>query len=896
MIQKITFVFLSLLFFSNNTIAQEKYPGGVSGAEAWYIIDYYDLDNYINANHSLKEIKIKSCNDPLGEKSLFNFNHSVSAQNLCLFYNSPLENTTSRNVFFVGRQVDQNYNYSHVNTQWNGSLSSMFPGDSVRNRFDVSTNASYFNRQLSSYTSVNNANINFYHLNMYQTDRKFKSYGLEGETTFYIGKAFINPATQAESFSGNFPEFISFPFELTANQKNRVESYLALKYGITLDKTKSYRNSKNVIFWNSRNNSKFGNRIFGIGKDDISGLNQLQSNTEHDPGFLITAVEDIEDTNFDKQQLVTIANNHFIVFGDNDGGVFLETPNAHNVAKLNRKWLSQNTGKNSSFLFMNFKIKLEGEMANVLSYGGGAKLWMLHHKQVTNQQVSDFNSQYVEYYEADHLDGFDFGYFNDVFFDTDGNIYDQYTFGVGPEMIVQVRFDSECNPSEVAGNVVVTGGRAPYNITITNPQGYYLNTVSYEKETDFSAPTSYTYTVEVTDSLNNYATLAIDIPVSQIELDLGPDQILSASQPQVVLDANSYSLNDTDATYKWSYNGEVIEHYDPTLTVNQPGEYSVEVASANRACVKTDSIVISYNFIGTTEQILDCNAPGTISLKLQGGVAPYSTVISGGGQTIYEVHATDDTIFTDISYGLKTITVTDSNQQVFQTTINVLDLGVIPLNIADQMSQVCEPYYDGYEGCTAGISYPLFVCDQDMHIFVDASALVANPNVLYQWYVDGVLKHVGATAEIYQDYSQPGNGCGWPEITVVATNLNSNCITSETVGAAKFYRIVSTVPSTFRTDNTTTAVDEQNDNKRGFETKVYPNPSESGATFYYEVTSGEAFNGTVEIFSPTGALLRQEYINGQASYTLPFELTTSGVYLICTKTNGKILTDKIIIK
>src|SRR5690606_16142758 len=99
-----------------------------------------------------------------------------------------------------------------------------------------------------------------------------------------------NPLLNAEYFYGNFPEFISFPFELSANQKNRVESYLALKYGITLYNKSSYKNSRNVVFWNSKNNQLFPNFIFGIGKDDISGLNQLQSESVHEKDYLIASV------------------------------------------------------------------------------------------------------------------------------------------------------------------------------------------------------------------------------------------------------------------------------------------------------------------------------------------------------------------------------------------------------------------------------------------------------------------------------------------------------------------------------------------------------------------------------------------------------------------------------
>src|SRR5690606_38852289 len=96
---------------------------------------------------------------------------------------------------------------------------------------------------------------------------------------------------------GLFPEYISFDRQLTDNERNRVESYLAIKYGITLDGNRSYRNSSNKVVWDKQNNDLFGNNIFGIGRDDISGLNQLQCESAHNRDYLVAATVNIEKTN-----------------------------------------------------------------------------------------------------------------------------------------------------------------------------------------------------------------------------------------------------------------------------------------------------------------------------------------------------------------------------------------------------------------------------------------------------------------------------------------------------------------------------------------------------------------------------------------------------------------------
>lgn len=877
--KKIIFPLLFCLL-SISVWAQGFFPGGVVGAEVWYIANHSDFSQNVFKNEGNRDIKISSCASGMGSNSLFNFNHSINATTgLCLAYNAPLENTTSRNIFFVGEPKNNVTNYKNVSTLWNPILASLPQTDSlVANRFDVATRGTVFNKRLISYTATENAHINFYHWNMYQTERKFKSYGIEGETSFIIGQGNTNPLMVAEYYIGNFPEFISFPFELSGNQKNRVESYLALKYGITLKNTVSYRSSKNVVFWNYLNNGKFGSRIFGIGKDGVSGLNQLQSESVHAKNYLVASVGELVGTNPIKQGLVGIPDENFIVFGDNAAVDGLDPVNAVNVRTLKRKWLSQNTNVKTNIpIFL--RLNTLGAIKLALVADPSLKLWMLHDKSVNNTQNSNFTSQYVDYYETSGPITNDFGNFTNILFDPDKNTYDQFTFGVGPKMIVQVRFDTACSTKDIKATVIMTGGKSPYTIRVKDaPNKFDKTFTSDNSKYGLTIPTAGIYTFEVTDSGGNTQLVTIDITSPQISVNLGPDVTLNSSVQQVTLNADQAGTNDPTATYSWYRNGALLEEYQSTLVVTEPGTYKVEVTSGNRMCQKSDTIIVGYNFTAVAVQIMDCTKPyGTIYLQLSGGTPPYTTVISGPGQTTYQVHSASNMNFSDIGFGSYTVTTTDSKGQVIQKNVVLNEpSGGIQLDLLSQLQQSC-----------IAIGYN-FVC---YDVVLNAGALVTNPNVSYEWFMDGVSMNI-FTPTVLAVQELPTMESHQFEVRV--KNLTTGCIVTETFYLIRGVTIKKIDAPMAPQKNIATSIKEEKHG--GINSKVYPNPSESGATFYYEVFSDKPFNGTVEIFSPTGALIQQQRISGNSAYKIPFTLSTSGLYLICTKTNGILLTDKIIIK
>ena len=145
----------------------------------------------------------------------------------------------------------------------------------------------------------------------------------------------------SEIMTGGVGEFIIYPSILSATDNLKVESYLAIKYGITLGKPTSlsdYLSSLGIQTWFG--DAAFQNDIIGIARDDASALMQKQSHDYSDTTriYLGTlAATNIANTS-------TFANTHeFILMGCDNGQVNQTVTSASNVpagicTRIERVW------------------------------------------------------------------------------------------------------------------------------------------------------------------------------------------------------------------------------------------------------------------------------------------------------------------------------------------------------------------------------------------------------------------------------------------------------------------------------------------------------------------------------------------------------------------------------
>ena len=75
--------------------------------------------------------------------------------------------------------------------------------------------------------------------------------------------------------SGDVGELVIYTGDLTAAEHERIQSYLAVKYGITLDA--NFVHSGGTTIWDATANAAYHNAVTGIGRDDSSVLDQRKS-------------------------------------------------------------------------------------------------------------------------------------------------------------------------------------------------------------------------------------------------------------------------------------------------------------------------------------------------------------------------------------------------------------------------------------------------------------------------------------------------------------------------------------------------------------------------------------------------------------------------------------------
>lgn len=128
-----------------------------------------------------------------------------------------------------------------------------------------------------------------------------------GSSNLYIGGYYTNRA-----YTGDITEVIAYKDAISSTERKKIESYLAIKYGISL--SANYVHSNNITIWNYTTNSVYNTNITGIGRDDISELNQKKSRSIHANNEITLA----NGTSMSSPSAFT-TNKSFLIFGHNNG-------------------------------------------------------------------------------------------------------------------------------------------------------------------------------------------------------------------------------------------------------------------------------------------------------------------------------------------------------------------------------------------------------------------------------------------------------------------------------------------------------------------------------------------------------------------------------------------------
>lgn len=184
---------------------------------------------------------------------------------------------------------------------------------------------------------------------------------------FTIGRQSKNSGLSSNNiraFQGKIMEIIGIEDILNQQESRTIESYLALKYSITIDNTGyntgqpllNYRASDGTNLYSVYADPSYYNEIIGIGLDEYTGFEQKQSHTSNDE-FRIY-LDNLAPTNTSNSANFNTNgswnNIHFLVSGNNQGATYattsamMEKPSSL-FSRVEREWKIKNTNFSGGF-------------------------------------------------------------------------------------------------------------------------------------------------------------------------------------------------------------------------------------------------------------------------------------------------------------------------------------------------------------------------------------------------------------------------------------------------------------------------------------------------------------------------------------------------------------------
>ena len=227
--------------------------------------------------------------------------------------------------------------------------------------------------QVRDNASVTESNISQNGLLIDNTDFQGSNSIAFSDEEYNVGRFEPNDFSVTYYFDGKVSEVISYSSRPSDAENDRVESYLAIKYGITLDQTtgRDYVNSSGTTIWDATANSAYNADIAGIGRDDLSCLTQKQSTSQNSNAIVTMGLGTVAATNAANPNSFD-DDGDFLIWG-NDAD-FADQANANTVdvpgnvtERMERIWKVQDTG-NTGATTIQFDINGLGYSTNLSDF------------------------------------------------------------------------------------------------------------------------------------------------------------------------------------------------------------------------------------------------------------------------------------------------------------------------------------------------------------------------------------------------------------------------------------------------------------------------------------------------------------------------------------------------
>lgn len=280
------------------------------------------------------------------------------------------------------------------------------------------------------------------------------------------------------------PELCIFPRILRPLERLKVESYLAMKYGVTL--TGSYLDPKGNLIWDGEGQKEFHNRVTALARDSAGNFSQVRSATSAGQYVLPSGGETEITHSLDNH--VELSENHFltigkeqdsgladgtcIIWGDNNGTTSAEDygPGADPEAGSESPW---------HFMTRRWLIKRHGDTSSLRCMAALRNFdrpWKLNSRSRTFLCIDRSGTGSPEPESMDTVrcsvpdNTFGKTMFHNVEWDSDGSGSDIFTFAYFDGLQAQ----ASATPATCSGAVPLSDGTVTVNVTVGDPSFSYV--------------------------------------------------------------------------------------------------------------------------------------------------------------------------------------------------------------------------------------------------------------------------------------------------------------------------------------------------------------------------------------------------------------------------------------
>lgn len=580
-----SFVSLFLTLITGNLIfAQQKImPGGVTEPYYW-IKSATNGDSFYWENGSPNKAVLSEKSQ---KGSNFNFNPSIvfdKTQDSLLL---PLGTANKRRqtLFMVYKVKDS------LKEQFLWSIADPNKTLSVGTNKRLADLKKYSYQSYQEKIKPQKANIHFFQQNI--TDSVAKA------TTLSIGLKSKFGKLPPQEFNGNISEILVYNRVLSTTECQKVASYLAIKYGISLSQfeSKNYLNSQGETIWDSDKHKGFDSSITGVGRDDASGLQQPKSSNMVEEGLLTIEL---------KSKSNKIPNNHFTFWSDNGKSLLVKKQKQGEPVGISRQWQLDFT--NPSDLSVDWAFDpafIKGVLPKDTYY------WL----SVDYSGKGTYNENDSEYVRLASTSSKEKLTLTDFNWDKQKTGKTKFTIKIAPEMFSRVSItEAKCgvlNSGEL--KYTIEGGEAPYSITVKK-EGSSTVVKQWSQTAKNSNNgvqlSSGTYDYIVRDAKGNLYSETLFVADKEGTFpNLKPEYQLTGENP-LILDA-SEGLTAGNYSYEWYYEGDFLDN-NPKIIADQEGTYELRLINGQE-CKTSTKIAVTSDGTKTTDPIIQILYPNPTS-------------------------------------------------------------------------------------------------------------------------------------------------------------------------------------------------------------------------------------------------------------------------------------------